>query len=103
MFHEFLDTERFALLPPAENVIEYHPRYEDRSEQVRRETNCQGDGESPDWTRSEAEQNQGRDDGGHVGVDDGQEGVVKPPGHRRAHWFPHAQFLADALKDEHVG
>ena len=61
------------------------------------------DGVSLDRPRAELEEEDGRDDGGQVGIEDGAEG----PGEAEAIEFkmplPRSVFLFDPLEDEDVG
>ena len=61
------------------------------------------DGKSTDRASSKKEKEKRRDDGGHVRVDDGQEGFVEAGSHGGRGGLAVAQFFADAFEDQNVG
>src|SRR5438552_2585357 len=97
-----LNADRLRLLRCRVFEIEDHARHEKRGEHGGEEADEQRDGESLDRSRSELEEEQRRDDGRHVRVDDGAEGALESLLDRGANGLPFAQLLADALEHEHV-
>src|SRR5882757_9349595 len=59
--------------------------------------------EALDRTLAEQEQHEGGDEGGDVGVGDGEEGALVAGVHRRMRRQAQTQFLADTFVDQHVG
>src|SRR5208337_5152518 len=84
-------------------ILENRLRYEDGREHVGDQTNGQRHGEAPNRAGAKDEQEKGRNHGSDVGVDNRQKGLAKPGLDRRCWRLAVARFLADTLKDEHVG
>src|SRR5437762_9236664 len=76
--YQFLDAQRFACLLAVEQCIKNHTRYKHRSEQVRQETKGQRHRKALHRPRAEHKEDDGRDDGGHVRVNNRDPGVSKP-------------------------
>src|SRR5580704_2519733 len=70
-----LDTQCLATLMAVENGFENYPRNEDRSEQVGRQTDAEGHGESAHRPGPEQEQDDGGNDSGDVGVQNRRPGM----------------------------
>src|SRR6266513_122722 len=98
----FLNAECFAGLLAVEQCIKDHTRYKHRSEQVGQQTKRQRHRKSLYRPRAKHEENDGRNDGGHVGINDRDPRVSKPLVHRCCGRFACAQLLANALEDKHV-
>src|SRR5579863_7053717 len=79
-----LDRQR-RHLAARQHQIEDPAADEHRGEQRRHQAEDQGDGETLDRSGAELEQEHGRDQRRHVGVDDRGEGAVEPLVDRRAH------------------
>src|SRR5215470_13024256 len=92
-----LNAQRLATLVAGENAIEDDARDKYRREQVGQQTKAQRDGESANWAGSEEEQNNRRDDGGHMCIDDRDPGMSKALFHRRWRRLTVTQLFADAL------
>src|SRR5438067_9511363 len=97
-----LNADRRGAVLGAVVNIEDHARDEERGEHGGEEADQQRDGEAFDRTGPELEQEERRDDRGHVRVDDRAEGAGEAVLDGRAHGLAVAQLLADALEDEHV-
>src|SRR6185369_3217743 len=93
---------RFAALVTVKNAVEDHARYEYRREQVRQQTEGQGDCETLHRSCTEQEQNGRRNNRGYVRIDDRQPGVRKSLLHRRWWRLAIAQLFADTLEDQYV-
>jgi hypothetical protein len=78
-------------------------RNEDGRENIGRQTNRQSHRKALHRTFTEQEQEGALDDSRHVGVHDSPPSLAKSRVHGRHHRFPGAQFLTDALEDQHVG
>src|SRR5258708_29104810 len=70
-----LDADRGRAILRFVDDVEDHARDEEGREHRREETDQQRDGESLDRTGAELEEEERRDDRGHVGVDDRAEGA----------------------------
>src|SRR3989339_192328 len=62
-------------LPIPDEVVKDDPRDDNRGEHADRDADGQRDGETLDRTRAEAEEEQRRDKGRHIGVENGQKGL----------------------------
>src|ERR1022692_4066812 len=94
-----LNAQWLATLMATENELENHARDEHRGEQVGRQTEAEGHSKSFHWAGSEQEQDDGRDDGRHVGIDNGCPGVSKALLHRRGRRLEITPRLANTLAD----
>src|SRR5260370_14208791 len=97
-----LDADRGGAILRFVDDVEDHARDEEGREHRREETDQQRDGESLDRTGAELEEEERRDDRGHVGVDDRAEGAREAVLDSRADGLPVADLLSDALEDEHI-
>ena len=75
----------------------------DAGEQRGHDAHGEGHGEALDGARAEDEEQQGREELGHVAVHDGPEHPVEARIDGPGHTLAQAQLLLDALKDEDVG
>src|ERR1700748_3028716 len=73
----FSDTEFCLTVHLGKVILKNRLRHVDRGEHVRNQTDRQRDGKSADRACSEKEQEKRRNDGGHVSVNNGQEGFVE--------------------------
>src|SRR5258708_12546949 len=97
-----LDADRGRAILRFVDDVEDHARDEEGREHRREETDQQRDGESLDRTGAELEEEERRDDRGHVGVDDRAEGACEAVLDSGADGLSVADLLADALEDEHI-
>src|SRR5262245_28397974 len=88
------DAQRFHPGAARENHVEHQPRDEHRGEHGRGEADDQRHGEAAHRTRPVRQQEERRDQGGHVHVHDRPEGPAEPLRHRGPHRLPRAQLLA---------
>ena len=78
-------------------------REEDRSEQRDDRADAEREGEALDAGARENEEDERRDQGDHVGVDDRRDALLVALGDRREHRSARAHLLLDALEDDDVG
>jgi hypothetical protein len=64
---------------------------------------AQGDREAADLLRADIGQHEADDQVGHIAVDDGGQGLLVAQPHAGAEIDALAEFLADALVDQHIG
>lgn len=89
---------RFPELP-----IKEQAGYENGCEYIRHETDNQSDSEALDGAGTKQEQAAAGDDRGDVSIQNGEERTAEPSVYCRERGFARMKFLADALKDKHVG
>src|SRR5574341_2687513 len=78
--------------------IEDDLRADQRGKEVNGDTEAQGHGESLDRASPEQEERHARDQGGDVGVNDGQQRLVIASINRQPNRVPLSKFFPDALK-----
>src|SRR5258708_7217748 len=97
-----LDADRGGAILRFVDDVEDHARDEERREHRREETDQQRDGKSLDRTGAELEEEERRDDRGHVGIDDRAEGSREAVLDGSPDRLPIAELLANALEDEDI-
>src|ERR1700760_272984 len=73
-----LNRQRRAAFLLLKNRVKDHPRYQHRGKQVGEQTKGQRDREPTHRARTKQEQDQRRNDGRHVGIDDRYQRMLKP-------------------------
>src|SRR3990170_2082030 len=89
--------------PLCVEVVEHDFGADERREEVDGHPHREGDGEPLDRAGPELEQDHRGDQGGHVGVDDGPEGLLVACVDRGPDRLFRPQLIADPLEDEDVG
>ena len=83
--------------------IEDDARTEDGRIHTQDDAEEEGNGEATDLIGADVVEDDGRDQGGQVGIDDGGSGPTETVSDRHAQRGASAEFLADPLEDQHVG
>src|SRR6516164_3318653 len=96
---DFLNAEFRLTIHLGQVILEDGLGHKDGSEHVRNQTDRQGDRETTDWAGSKDEEEDGRNNRGHVGINNGQKRLIKTGIHGRRGGLPIAQFFADAFED----
>src|SRR5262252_3516282 len=98
-----LDTQFGLPFHLGQVILENRFRNENRREHVGDQTYGQRDSEALDRASAEIKEEERRDDGRYVRVDDGQKGLVETGVDGGGSRLAVAQFFADALEDENIG
>src|SRR5262245_57568903 len=97
-----LDAQLLDVTTRRDQVVD-HTRAQERGEHADDDAENKGGGEAAYRPRTVLPQDERRDEGGDVRVQDGAEGAVVTGLDGGAHRLAAAQFFANTLEDEHVG
>src|SRR5436190_21005345 len=96
------DTDAFAGFFARQHNLKQCPGYKNSREHVRNQTNKESYRESLDRAGAKLKQKGGRNQGGKMGVDQGNEDAVEAGHHRGCGVLARAHFFANSLENQYV-